>query len=207
MTASVTEQAELRRNEPAAISIHRYKTGKYWRKRTDLLYYEYFRYFVRCLAHDATSMLDVGSGNAPYLEWFDWIPERVSVDLKVPYQSENVRGVTGNILDLDLPRHDLCTCLQVLEHVPEPGPFARKLLTLGNLLLVSVPHKWPKGAVKTHINDPVTLNDLVRWFEVEPNYHLIVQEPFLRRKGARLFAIFDPSDPARRFGSETRKEA
>ena len=74
-----------------------YETGGYWRRRSDMLYYQYFRFIVRCIGADARSMIDVGSGNAPYLEWFDWIPREISVDLEVPYRSETVEGIAGNI--------------------------------------------------------------------------------------------------------------
>lgn len=179
-----------------------YASGAYWEARADLLYYQYFRYMVRCIGADAASMADVGSGNCPYLEWFDWIPERVSIDLKLPYRSAAVTGVAGDIRALALPRYDLISCLQVLEHVPEPAPFARRLLALGRVVLVSVPHRWPYRSASTHVNDPVDLRKLERWFGRRANYSLVVQEPFAGRRGARLFAIFD-EDPARRFGPET----
>jgi len=182
-----------------------YAGGDYWRQRSDLLYYQYFRFIVRCVGAQAASLVDIGSGNAPYLEWFDWIPERVSVDLKTPYRSETVRGVAGDILTLDLPRFDLCTCLQVLEHVPEVEPFARRLLELGGLVLVSVPFQWPAGSTRGHVNDPVDLAKLTAWFGRAPNYSQVVQEPFTGPKGSRLFALYDPADPARRFGFEARQ--
>jgi SAM-dependent methyltransferase len=182
-----------------------YETGKYWRRRSDMLYYQYFNYIVRCVGPEARSMIDVGSGNAPYLEWFDWIPQRVSVDLQTPYRSEAVQGVAGDIRTLRFDAvFDLCTCMQVLEHVPEPEPFARRLLELGRIVLISVPYKWPRGANKDHVNDPVDLEAVVRWFGRKPNYHLVVREPFASLKGARMFAIFDVAAPARKFGSKDR---
>lgn len=182
-----------------------YETGAYWRKRSDMLYYQYFSYIVRCIGPKARSMLDVGSGNAPYLEWFDWIPRRVSVDLEVPYRSESVEGVAGDIRSLVFDEtFDICACMQVLEHVPEPEPFARRLMELGRVVLISVPHRWPKGANKSHVNDPVDLEKVAGWFGRQPNYHLVVREPFSGKKGARMFALFDVADPERAFGSETR---
>ena len=184
-----------------------YITGSYWRKRTDLLYYQYMRYMIRCIGVNAKSIIDVGSGNAPYLEWFDWIDEKVSVDLDVPYSSETVKGVTGNIMDLTFDKkYDICTCLQVLEHVPNPAPFARRLFDLSDLVLVSVPHKWPAGSVKSHVNDPVNADDVAAWFGRKPNYSLLVREPFIGQKGERLFAIFDAIDPKKRYGSEIRAQ-
>jgi SAM-dependent methyltransferase len=181
-----------------------YADGAYWRDRADLLYYQYFRYIVRCIGSTASSIIDVGSGNAPYLEWFDWIPERVSVDLRTPYSSATVRGIEGNIMALDLPRFDLCTCLQVLEHVPEPAAFAHRLLELGALVLISVPFNWPEGSSPNHVNDPVDIAKVSAWFGLTPNYHLVVHEPFSGPKGARLFALFDVANPKRRFGTQVR---
>jgi hypothetical protein len=171
-----------------------------------MLYYQYFKYFIRCIGANAGSLVDVGSGNAPYLEWFDWIPRRVSVDLETPYRSDTVQGVAGDIRSLQFDEvFDICTCMQVLEHVPEPEPFARRLLELGRVMLVSVPYKWPKGSNPDHVNDPVDLDALVRWFGRKPNYHLVVREPFVGRKGVRLFAIFDVENPQRTFGTAERK--
>ncbi len=180
--------------------------GDYWAKRSDMLYYQYFRYIIRCVGAEAQSLADVGSHEAPYLEWFDWIPEKVSIDIKDPYRSETVRGVEGDIRDLQFPqRFDICTCLQVLEHVPEPAPFARRLLEIGRLVLVSVPYKWPAGHNPAHVNDPVDRKRLAEWFGRRPNYQIVVQEPFIRKTGARLFALYDPENPDRRFGSAIRK--
>jgi FkbM family methyltransferase len=149
------------------------------------------------------AVVDVGTGNVPYLEWFDWIPRRISIDIDVPYRSDAVEGVQGDIhqLAFEAP-FDICTCLQVLEHVSEPEPFARRLLDLGKLVLVSVPYKWPEGTSAEHVNDPVDLEKVTAWFGRKPNYHLVVREPFSGNKGARLFALFDVADPARRFRSE-----
>lgn len=183
-----------------------YASGSYWRKRRDLLYYHYFHFMIRCIGADARSLIDIGSGNAPYLDWFSWIPERVSVDLEIPYQSESVRGIKGNIHELTFEQpFDVCTCMQVLEHVPDADAFARRLMEIGRLVLVSVPYKWAAGSNKHHVHDPVDLKKVVGWFGRDPNYHLIVREPFATKSGARLFALFDVADPTRKFGNEVRK--
>ena len=66
-------------------------------------------------------------------------------------------------------------------------------------MLVSVPHRWPKGT-RGHLHDPVTLRKVERWFGRPANYHIAVREPFQGAKGERLILIFDADDPARRFG-------
>lgn len=179
-----------------------YETGAYWRSRSELMYYKYFFELMRCVAKDATSLLDVGSGNAGYLEWLNWIPTKVSVDIRSPYQSPNVRGIQANIHDMQIERFDICTCLQVLEHVPDATSFARRLFEMGNLIVISVPYKWPRNSNKWHVHDPVDESKVQEWFSREPNYTLIASELFDTRRGQRMFSIFDPKDPERKFGFE-----
>ena len=110
-----------------------YASRSYWRQRSDMLYYRYIDWIIRATGAQAESLIDVGSGNCPYLDWFDWIGDRVSVDIRVPYAGPGIRPIKGDILTLDFPkRFDSCTCLQVLEHVPDVEPFARRLLAPGS---------------------------------------------------------------------------
>jgi SAM-dependent methyltransferase len=174
-----------------------YQDGAYWAERYDKLYYQYFRFIIRCIGPNAGSIIDVGSGKSPYLEWFDWIPRKVSIDIRAPYGSKTVTPIVGNILETDFDEtFDICTCLQVLEHVREPVPFAKRLLELGHLVLISVPFRWPAGKVKGHVNDPVDLDNIISWFGRKPNYHQVVREPFNRTYGSRLFALFDVAEAA-----------
>ena len=184
-----------------------YASQSYWRKRSDMLYYRYIDWIVRATGANARSLIDVGSGNCPYLDWFDWIPERVSVDIRVPYAGPGIRSITGDIHRLTFPeRFDICSCLQVLEHVPEAGLFAQRLLTLGRLVIVSVPYKWSTTPVRTqgHIHDPVDYEKLTRWMGREANYKIIVEEPFSVKKNKRLIALYD-EDPERKFNSSLRE--
>ncbi len=177
-----------------------YETGRYWRKRSDLIYYRYIEYIMRVVARDVTSMVDVGSGNSPYLEWFDWIGDKRSVDIRVPYSSDTVQGIKGDIHDLRFDKtFDLCTCFQVLEHVPDAARFARRLQELAKTVIVSVPHKWPENSTKGHVHDPVTYDKLTTWMGREANYKIIAREPFRHQKHERLIAVYD-ADPARRYG-------
>lgn len=179
--------------------------AEYWQERFDLIYYQAVDFIVRSIGTDARSIIDVGSGNCPYLEWFHWIDRKVSIDIIAPYSSDNVEPIRANILDHEFEeKFDIGTCLQVLEHVDDPGPFARRLLELTDRLIVSVPYKWPEGKTKGHVQDPVDEDKLEGWFGRPPNYQMIVQEPLGLAKARRLIAIFD-ADPARRFGNEDAK--
>jgi hypothetical protein len=179
-------------NVDETIAKH-YKSGRYWQNRMDLVYYSYVDYIIRTVGRDAQSMIDVGTAQCPYLEWFDWIPNRVSFDMVEPYQSQTVTGVQGDFLDhqfQDAP-YDIVTCLQVLEHVPNAEAFSRKLLEIGKTVVVSVPFKWPKSAADDHIHDPVDQEKLARWMGREANYFQIVKEPFRGRVGRRAIAIYE----------------
>jgi hypothetical protein len=84
---------------------------------------------------------------------------------------------------------DLVTCFQVLEHVPEPKAFARKLLDLGKVVVVSVPYKWRKGKVRFHPNDPVDEAKLTKWFGRTPVYSHLSEEIELDR-AQRLIQVY-----------------
>lgn len=174
----------------------------YWKDRFDLLYYQAVDYVVRTVGTDAKSIVDVGTGGCPYLEWFPWIERRVSIDIRKPYGSATVQAVKANILTDEVPDgFDLCTCLQVLEHVEDASRFARRLTELANTVIVSVPHRWPAGKTLGHVHDPVDLEKLSGWFGRAPNYHFVVDEPLRGSKKSRLIAIYD-ADHGRTFGSD-----
>lgn len=165
----------------------------YWRRRSNLLYYQVVRILASGLAEDAESVLDVGSSACPYLDWFPSIPIKTSLDLRKPYVAEGVQSVTGDFLDWELDRkYDLVLCLQVLEHVPDAQSFARKLLAAGKIVLVSVPFRWPPNANQHHVHDPVTLEKVVSWFGRKPNFSDVVREPIDGYE--RLVCVFDKNN-------------
>jgi hypothetical protein len=171
-----------------------YQTQSYWKRRSGMIYYRYIEKIIEQLGASAQSMIDVGSGNCPYMEWFDWIPERVSVDIRVPYSSEHVKGIQGDIFKLKFPkRFDICTCLQVLEHVPDAKEFSQRLLQLGQIVVVSVPYKWPNTPKPTpgHVHDPVDYTKLTAWIGREADYKIVVEEPlYSNPKSRRLIAVY-----------------
>lgn len=185
-----------------------YADGTYWKRRQRMVYYQYLDRIVRKVGSKAKSMLDVGSGNAPYLDWFDWIPDRVSIDRAPPYESEHVVGIQADFLTHPFDRKfDLVTCLQVLEHVADAKPFAQHLLSIGRIVLISVPYRWPAGQTPGHVQDPVDLEKLNLWFGRPPNWSQIVREPFSGyEKGRRLFALYNTADPEKRYSEERPKE-
>jgi hypothetical protein len=166
--------------------------GDYWERRQGLMYYEYVRALAFPLAAEARSLIDVGSHGTSLAEEFDWIPERAALDLRTPYSSERVRGIKADFFVFEPERrYDFALCLQVLEHVPQAEIFAKKLLAVADRVLVSVPYRWPKGHCRHHCQDPVDEAKLAGWFGREPDYSLVVEEPFRDRQiSRRLIAYF-----------------
>ena len=99
-----------------------YATGAYWRKRQDMVYYRALDGIVRSVGQNANSLIDVGTGNCPYLDWWDWIPARLSVDIRVPYRSNGVKGIQGDIHDLAFERRvELAPVFRYWSMSPMPG--------------------------------------------------------------------------------------
>lgn len=166
------------------------KRKNYWQRRRNLVYLREVRILVNNLARDAQSILDVGSNGCPYLEWFDWIPRRVSIDIRLPYSSERVEAVKADFLvHRFAERFDVSLCLQVLEHVPDAAAFAQRLLASArHHVIVSVPYKWAADRSPNHIHDPVDEAKLAKWFGRPPTHSCIVRE---RRGTERIICHYD----------------
>lgn len=162
----------------------------YWKQRKDILYYQVVRVLASHIGAKANSIIDVGSAGCPYLDWFDFIPVRTSVDLTRPYRAEGIRSYTCDFIGWpEDRRYDLVTCLQVLEHVSDAHAFAQKLLSIGETIIVSVPYKWPAGKTPSHVQDPVDETKMSNWFGREPNFSYVCRE--LKAPVERLINVYE----------------
>jgi hypothetical protein len=149
-----------------------------WERRRRFLYLHQVFALASFIGRDARSIVDVGSNGHAYLDWFDWIPRRVSIDLETPYCSPNVISIRSDFLTADIrERFDLCLCLQTIEHVPDAERFSRRLLSIATHVLVSVPYRWPAGRDKDHVHDPVDEEKVAGWFGRAPDFQMISTEP------------------------------
>jgi hypothetical protein len=166
------------------------KPKDYWGVRKDYVYYQHVRDLAAGIAADAQSILDVGSNGCPQLDWFT-APHRVSVDISNPYRGDGVEAITADFLAYAPEKpFDLCLCLQVLEHIPDAGAFAQKLLLTGRHVIASVPYKWPKGSCKQHVHDPVDEAKMAAWFGRDPDHMIVAQEAAGGRKSRRLICHY-----------------
>jgi hypothetical protein len=181
----------------AEISSPKSNGGAYWKERQRMVYYSNVDLIVRHVARNAKSLIDVGARNAAYTEEFTWIPDRYTLDIVKPYSSENVKGIRKNFFEFEPEqKFDVALCLQVLEHIDDASRFAQKLLDVGRRVVVSVPYKWPRGACKYHVQDPVSEDKLSNWFGRTPDYSIVIQEPFRTKTTGRRLIAYYHDDPA-----------
>ncbi len=152
-------------------------TREYWRKRADSLYLIAVNRIISEISKDASSLIDVGSGRGSYVDNFDWIPDRASLDISIPYSSPTVRPIKADFLSWEADQYyDVCTCLQVLEHIDQAQQFAQTLLSTARIVVVAVPYKWKSGSNKTHIHDPVDVRKMHDWFGRKSNFTYKITE-------------------------------
>jgi hypothetical protein len=148
----------------------------YWEERKHYKYYSYMHDLIRKYAIDAKSVIDIGSAGIPFVEKLDWIPEKYSLDIIRPYQSETVTGIVANFYHFTPKRnYDVATCMQVLEHVENPDVFVHKLLKMAKHVFISVPYKEPMAYLhEGHINGMICEETLHHWTGRKPDFYFIV---------------------------------
>jgi len=161
------------------------KSAAYWEERKRFTYYQEVLRLARKHAPGAAAALDVGGADCEYMGWFDWIREKWVVDSRPGWVPEGVRQVCIDFMSYLCEDFDLVLCLQVLEHLPKPEPFARKLLTTGKTVIVSVPYKWARGQEPQHVQDPVDESMLRSWFGRDWDDFAIVKD-----EAERMIAVF-----------------
>jgi hypothetical protein len=161
----------------------------YWERRKDSIYLFAAREVCGRCCPNPKSVIDVGSNQTPTLEWHRGASSRlVSLDLVRPYMADGVESVVADVFAYDPgTMFDLVTCFQVLEHVPNPVAFARRLMELGDTVVVSVPFEWPKGKCAPHIHDPVDRAKMRVWFGREPVFDYVATE---LHKTERLIQVY-----------------
>ncbi len=147
----------------------------YWERRRHLLYYRAVIRLAREYVPSGAGVLDVGANKADLLSELSWFDRRVALDVVPLPRRRGIERVTIDFMeyrpDMD---YDLVLCLQTLEHIEDPGPFARKLLETGKTVIISVPYKWPRGAYEPHVQDPVDEIKLLAWTGRQPTEFEVV---------------------------------
>lgn len=146
------------------LGLNQKDKNRYWNSRKNRIYYQQALAFAKKYAPDAQTVIDVGPHNTQFLSRVDWVSAKTAIDLKHMPSLPDTNNIQGNFLEF-IPENtfDLVFCLQVLEHLESPIPFAQKLLKTGKIVVISVPYKWPPGTRENHLQDPVDENKLLSW--------------------------------------------
>jgi SAM-dependent methyltransferase len=149
----------------------------YWDSRQHYRYYAEAERLARLHVPAGGSVLDVGAHEVELLRRLSWFDERMALDTRYVAPGSGVKTVRADFRDYEPDRtFDLVLCLQVLEHLPEPRAFARKLLATGRTVILSVPYRWPREQHEPHLQDPVDEAKLREWTGTDPIETSIVDD-------------------------------
>lgn len=159
---------------------------QYWSSRSKLEYYAVVRSWLAELGPQE-SILDVGAWDTPCATWGDF-RRRYTIDPKSRPSLPGVLSIVGRWPEdrmlVPLPV-SVVLCLQTLEHMPEPTPFAKELFAASStIVILSVPWGWPAGSTPGHIHDPVDATKLEEWTVRRPDELRVVGSP------ARAVAVY-----------------
>jgi hypothetical protein len=158
------------------------RVPSYWEARRDLRYYGEVVLLARAHVPAGRSVLDVGANETEVLERLEWFERRVALDVNEIPPRAGVETVAADFNEFEpAERFDLVLCLQVLEHLDRPGPFARKLLAAGRTTIISVPHEWPGWVTEEHVHDPVDESKLRAWTGCDPTETSIIKDLGMER--------------------------
>ena len=165
--------------------------SRYWSARRHLGYYEVVRRHLEETG-PGRILMDVGSHETPVVT-FGRFARRIAVDACRCSEFPGVESHVADWLEFELgERASVITCLQVLEHLPDAavGPFARKLLSSADVVIVSVPYLWPAGQDADHLQDPIDEAKLAAIMGREPSESTIVAEHPSQLSHRRLVAVY-----------------
>ena len=180
------------------------KLGPANTKRHNFRYYDTLYYTALQFGHDAKSLIEVGCAAIPFIKHLDWVDKRTCVaPYYVQYEGSDtgnkntqlsgttnaIESVVADFMEYKVKdySYDLLICSQVLEHVPDPSAFMKKLIQTANTSIISVPYKWPDcGKSCNHKTDQIDYEMILEWSKPHiPIYSSIVQE---KLEGGRNYA-------------------
>lgn len=170
----------------------------YWaRRKADPLYYMTVLY-SHLFAGQKRSVADVGCHCSPLVLMLPGFKSRFAIDPS-PESRPLWNGVDGAIYindtleNVDIPMltggqevFDLIVCNQVIEHLEEPAAFASMLLSRCNRLIISTTFETPAGAIRGHVQDPISLEKFESWFPRKMICCFVTRAPV----GGKILAVF-----------------
>ena len=152
----------------------------------DPLYYRIATRLARTHGSAVVTAVDVGLCTSPFLESIDWVSNRTAINLDPGQMVRGEGKIRGDFLQFDPSvRFDLVFCFDVLERMEKPADFFRKLLRLGDLVIVSVPYRRrPTDPEWDRPYDPIDEVILQRWAR-----RRWVESEIVEDEGARVWSL------------------
>ena len=213
------EQLQLLKSNKVALSLAKTPIGKLGPANTnrhEFRYYDTLFYTALQFGHEASSLIEVGCSSNPFIQHFDWVHKRTCVaPYFVEYSGDNdgrnankqitdtknpIESVVADFMEYELTdnSYDLLLCSQVLEHVPDPSAFMKKLIKTAKTSIISVPYKWNDcGKSCNHVTHQIGYNKVLEWSSPhKPIYSSIVQEKMEGKtnfdSSRRIIFVFQP---------------
>ena len=164
---------------------------QYWKTRKNYVYMFVVNNILNIIARSANSIVDIGSNRTPTLDFVSHVPVKYSVDPETPYIAPGIVSLHKDFLKWTPDKKiNVGICLQVMEHIPNESikEFARHMLSVYEVVLVSVPYLEKEGTTSTHIQHSIDLEKINDWFGRLPNYYYIATE---LSKERRIICLFD----------------
>lgn len=192
--------------------------------REHFVYYDMLFLLALRYGRDAKSILEVGCATDPFVRYLSYIggdttsqkrtcvaPYFVNYENKKKEKQDqgqhDVELIEADFMKWDIPasqknqqnqnqKYDLLICSQVVEHVPDPGAFMKKLIKSATTAIISVPYDWPDCGKKcNHISNHITLDTILEWTspEYKPVHYAIVSERGTgktKNTDKRIIAVF-----------------
>jgi hypothetical protein len=165
----------------------------YWEQRRGFRYYREVVELAGRHVPGGGAALDVGARGTEVLARLDWFQRRIALDLEPVPSAPGIETAVADFRAYEPPPGlNLVLCLQVLEHLEHPAPFARRVLAAAPTAIVSVPYLWPGWVTDEHVQDPVDEAKLAAWTGVEPAECRIVEDLEMKR----LIAVYESGTAA-----------
>ena len=137
------------------------------------------------------SIVDVDSGGA-YLEWFPNFAHRVVLDKGRSQFNDGIKVEKADLLSWHEEKtFDIALCLQKIENVLDASTFAKRLLSIAKVVVISVPFTNTPEKESFHIHDYITDLKIYEWFGKKANYKISVKE--VETSIERVIYIYDRS--------------
>jgi hypothetical protein len=175
--------------------------------REHLVYYDSLYFLALQFGRNANNMLEVGCAIDPFAQYLTWIPDKTCVaPYRVNYEGKDEESNTPddtsrivNFVEADFVKYpvvpktyDLIVCSQVVEHVPDPAAFMKKLIESAETSIISVPYDWSDcGRVCNHKSHHITLETILEWSAPYiPLHHTIIKESVNGKRTRRILVVF-----------------